>query len=500
VFGFGFGLHYKSLAMKCLSFVLLVTITAIAVADAKQHKDDIHSTQDIHFDDIDDDKDFDFDDKKSTSKSSPGRELRQMYNWWTIEDLCKDVKCKSWEYCVIKSKGVAVCVHKKETNTQDSDVFNSKSSKKSVDLSLDDDDDDEDDDEYEEDIEEKSTYSKSDDNALKQCTPCPVVRPEFICGADNATYSSKCRLDFHNCVHRSDIRMECSGFCPCIKSAKKPKTEKKWSDTRKAVKEDKQNESDLKYKKSKFYYKLDKQKKMDANRDNMQNSVLPHIYSESTFKEHKKCSTDELKSIGSRLLDWFSVVIAEQKKDHSLLARKHSSFKIPDCQPQVSYMFHYFDTNGDFRLSQKELYYIEHDQNEHCLQPYLIQCDEDNDQYLSAYEWCTCFDKKSQPCLNALKHTKKGLLGAYSPKCDNQGFYKPMQCHASSGLCWCVDRNGVEFTNTRRRGTPDCKGLLNRARHRTSNDPLESREDIDVDDDGDDDDDNDGSGDHNIAL
>ncbi len=61
-----------------------------------------------------------------------------------------------------------------------------------------------------------------------------------------------------------------------------------------------------------------------------------------------------------------------------------------------------------------------------------------------------------QPCLMALKHTKKGLLGAYSPQCDSDGFYKAMQCHSSSGICWCVDRNGVEFTNTRRRGSPDC--------------------------------------------
>lgn len=96
-----------------------------------------------------------------------------------------------------------------------------------------------------------------------------------------------------------------------------------------------------------------------------------------------------------------------------------------------------------------------------------------------------------------------------------------MQCHSGAGLCWCVDKNGVEFTNTRRRGAPDCsesdivdvtaiilieflwlkcsEGLLSRARHRNIEDQILSREDVDVDDDGDDDDDTDGSGDGRIS-
>ncbi|CAG2114345.1 unnamed protein product [Medioppia subpectinata] len=509
--------------IKCLSFALLVALIASVVQTKhRTADDDTHQrVQRLHH--TTDDKDFDFgDDKQLTSKSSLNREMRQMYNWWTIEDICKDVKCKSWEYCVIKSKGVAVCVHKKQTDAKDVDVFDVKpksKSKQAIDLSIDD-NEDEDDEEYDDESDEKNTFTKSDENKLKLCTPCPVVRPEFICGSDNATYSSICRLDFHNCVHKTDVRLECTGFCPCLqKKNKKTKIEKKWSESRKTgkdfenknkLREEKKSYSDLKSNdnnmdnkfksKSKSYFKPNNKYKKPENKQNMQNSVLPNRHYESSKAEHKKCTADDLKSMGSRLVDWFSVVIAEQKKDHAIQSRKHSAFKIPDCQPEVSYMFHHFDTNSDLKLSLKELYYLEHDQNEHCLQPYLTQCDEDNDKFLSAYEWCTCFDKKSQPCLNALKHTKKGLLGAYSPQCDSHGFYKPMQCHSSSGICWCVDKNGVEFTNTRRRGSPDCKGLLNRARHRTIEDQLISREDIDVDDDGDDDDDTDGSGDDRISV
>lgn len=51
------------------------------------------------------------------------------------------------------------------------------------------------------------------------------------------------------------------------------------------------------------------------------------------------------------------------------------------------------------------------------------------------------------------------ILGGYTPLCDGDGYYLPTQCHTGSGTCWCVDRHGVEFTNTRRRGRPDC-GML----------------------------------------
>lgn len=50
----------------------------------------------------------------------------------------------------------------------------------------------------------------------------------------------------------------------------------------------------------------------------------------------------------------------------------------------------------------------------------------------------------------------KYISGGYAPDCDVQGFYKPTQCHSSVGVCWCVDKHGVEFANTRTRGKPNC--------------------------------------------
>ncbi|XP_049425856.1 nidogen-2 isoform X9 [Epinephelus fuscoguttatus] len=41
------------------------------------------------------------------------------------------------------------------------------------------------------------------------------------------------------------------------------------------------------------------------------------------------------------------------------------------------------------------------------------------------------------------------LLGAYVPQCDSNGQYIPLQCHGSTGHCWCVDNNGQERAGSR---------------------------------------------------
>lgn len=33
--------------------------------------------------------------------------------------------------------------------------------------------------------------------------------------------------------------------------------------------------------------------------------------------------------------------------------------------------------------------------------------------------------------------------------CDEGGAYEPVQCHGSTGYCWCVDPNGQEISGTR---------------------------------------------------
>lgn len=48
------------------------------------------------------------------------------------------------------------------------------------------------------------------------------------------------------------------------------------------------------------------------------------------------------------------------------------------------------------------------------------------------------------------------VVGPYMPSCDEDGFYKPQQCHGSSGQCWCVDRYGNEVAGSHAHGPADC--------------------------------------------
>lgn len=48
------------------------------------------------------------------------------------------------------------------------------------------------------------------------------------------------------------------------------------------------------------------------------------------------------------------------------------------------------------------------------------------------------------------------IAGQYIPLCDEDGYYKPSQCHGSVGQCWCVDRYGNEVTGSRTNGAAEC--------------------------------------------
>ncbi|XP_051915070.1 nidogen-2 isoform X32 [Hippocampus zosterae] len=41
------------------------------------------------------------------------------------------------------------------------------------------------------------------------------------------------------------------------------------------------------------------------------------------------------------------------------------------------------------------------------------------------------------------------VAGAFVPQCDSNGHYTPLQCHGSTGHCWCVDSQGQERLGTR---------------------------------------------------
>lgn len=97
-----------------------------------------------------------------------------------------------------------------------------------------DDDDDDDDVFYDSDVVEQEQE--------ENCKSCPVVRPTFLCGTDNRTYSSVCRLDYHNCIHATQIRQLCKGFCPCKPTSRTTggSADSQWSNSAKQQQQDQQ--------------------------------------------------------------------------------------------------------------------------------------------------------------------------------------------------------------------------------------------------------------------
>lgn len=265
-------------------------------------------------------------------------------------DLCKDVECKEGQQCVVQSKDSALCVDKPKRSDPSATGRQLTGRKKLRQ------------DQRTEDplLEVEKSLQK-----VGECKPCSsAARTNFYCGSDNSTYASLCRLRFHNCVHDLSVRVACKGFCPC--GADVTRTRKSNGNS--------------------------KPHSVTLHKDLNLNSVL--IRGDARNFQRRVCDADELKITRERLIDWFAVILSEQKSSHRRLNSDTLSF--PDCPPDTSNIFLRLDLNNDMKLSPKELFDLEYDNHEKCIKQYIDSCDEDKDGYISPYEWCTCFDQKGR--------------------------------------------------------------------------------------------------------
>jgi hypothetical protein len=58
-----------------------------------------------------------------------------------------------------------------------------------------------------------------------------------------------------------------------------------------------------------------------------------------------------------------------------------------------------------------------------------------------------------KPCASQLasmaEEISEGMVGKFVPKCDKDGDFMPVQCHGSTGTCWCADSQGIEVRGSR---------------------------------------------------
>uniref|UniRef100_H3CTA0 Testican-2 n=1 Tax=Tetraodon nigroviridis TaxID=99883 RepID=H3CTA0_TETNG len=251
---------------------------------------------------------------------------------------------------------------------------------------------------------------------METVSPAPSPPWGPVCGSDGHNYASKCKLEQQACLSGKDLTLRCAGLCPCTTAAPTPK----------------------------FF--------------------TPLASTES-------CTGQDLADLGERLRDWFQLLQTNAKQSNNskpgARAAAASTTSVLDrslvasCKDSIGWMFSKLDTNGDLYLDQAELAAINLDKYEVCIRPFFNSCDSYKDGKVSTAEWCLCFWREKPPCLTELERIqildggkRKYVQGQFISSCDEDGFYRKLQC--DRGECWCVDQNGGEVAGTRTRGKTDC--------------------------------------------
>ncbi|XP_031679610.1 testican-2 isoform X2 [Oncorhynchus kisutch] len=246
------------------------------------------------------------------------------------------------------------------------------------------------------------------------CQPCPFSSSGPVCGSDGHNYASQCKLEQQACLTGKELTTKCSGLCPCPTATPTKETEVK----------------------------------------------------------HESCTGQDLSDLGDRLREWFQLLQGNAKLNNNSRTGASNTAEatsgsvldrsvVVSCKDSVGWMFSKLDTNSDQYLDQAELAAINLDKYEVCIRPFFNSCDSYRDGKVSTAEWCLCFWRQKPPCLAELERIQvqeggKNKLGLFIPSCNEDGYYRKLQCDQARRECWCVDQQGGELASSRIHGNPDC--------------------------------------------
>lgn len=349
------------------------------------------------------------------------------------------------------------------------------------------------------------------DRSTSDCKSCDgKVKDKHVCGEDGNTYMSMCHMEEAECVLKKTIGFKCNGECPCDPEEVLELDEETvlaLSSFRKQVQMDQYKDAikNMEDQTKGFSFDiLDKDKEDDDNSNddvtlptkkpitvklnvkailNVNTTHVNKMRKKSKLRPTTLCPVIEMQNIPNRLVDWFHVLktnerrkmFMEQNKPSKVVLREMSfveaklkslysqlacSLQEDDgqeiCYTPVKWMFEHLDADGDKSLTDEELLEIEEINSEHCIKPFLQHCDEDGNGEVRLKEFCKCLCVEP-PCTKMMRYVPANVTtdGApvvasnttFAPKCDEDGFFMPTQCHGDE--CWCADRNGAEYIGTR---------------------------------------------------
>ncbi|XP_070595309.1 testican-1 isoform X3 [Erythrolamprus reginae] len=186
-----------------------------------------------------------------------------------------------------------------------------------------------------------------------------------------------------------------------------------------------------------------------------------HTYTTKCKLEFHACTSG--KNIVARCEGPCPCLPGQESPKHKTEKTGFDTSILPICKDSLGWMFNKLDMNYDLLLDHSEINAIYLDKYEPCIKPLFNSCDSFKDGKLSNNEWCYCFQKPGGlPCQNEMNRIQKmgkgkNLMGAFIPRCNEEGYYKATQCHGSTGQCWCVDKYGNEIAGSRKQGTVSCE-------------------------------------------
>ncbi|XP_070544583.1 testican-1-like [Ptychodera flava] len=342
------------------------------------------------------------------------------------DDLCDEVKCGHSKTCqIVDNKAVCTSKHKVKNGQR--------------------------------------PHSKTKKGSKKDCPKCPVVHPYIVCGSDGVKYSDQCHLERRACITGKRIIKACDGRCPCT--------------------ELKNNDGDNEFYRQETgrYDYVDQDPHMSKESLLMTDLLpagnaiggqlqLPAPAPDSEEAVSLDCTSDEMEDLPNRLVEWFRLLKEDEdelyKKNPHKAKPRPAVEVLPKCKESTAWMFTNMDLDRDMVLTPTEYKSLYDDNYEICMVPFLDSCDTNLDRKITGVEWCICLHSADDtpPCYSALADVPtivvrgevRPLAGAYVPSCDETGYYAKTQCHSSTGYCWCVDKYGTEYGNTRVLGAPAC--------------------------------------------